>query len=228
MCAKEVPIKPHFTLNFSKATTRKGKKVLLKKEPQLIEGPRKTIFFKGRKSSEKVRCLSKDLYDIKKPDAQMLTHKNDITVFENAGPVEAFSRKYDAPLFVMCSHSKKRPDNLVIGRTYNHSLLDMIELNVESYKGLKDFACSKVALGIKPCLIFNGPTWEETEELKHLKSLLIDLFHKEEADCVRLQGLEHTISFTVTPEKKILIRSYKVLMKKSGCRVPRVELEEMG
>ncbi|KAJ3619621.1 hypothetical protein MTP99_005286 [Tenebrio molitor] len=211
-----------------KATTRKGKKILLKKEPQVIEGPKKALFFQGRRSSEKLRRLSKDLFDLKKPDAQMLTKKNDITVFENVTPVEAFCKKHESPVFVMTSHSKKRPDNLVIGRMFNHNLLDMVELHVENIEGMKAFACSKIVLGTKPSLVFNGPAWEETEVLKHLKSIFIDMFHREEVDSVRLQGLEHTISFTATPEGKILIRSYKVLLKKSGCRAPRVELEEMG
>ncbi|RZC35189.1 ribosome production factor 2 -like [Asbolus verrucosus] len=211
-----------------KATTRKGKKILLKKEPQVAEGPKKLLFFQGRRSSEKLRRLSKDLYDLKKPDAQMLSKKNDITIFENATPVEAFCKKYESPLFIMSSHSKKRPDNLVIGRMYNYNLLDMIELHVEAHEGLKEFACSKIALASKPCLVFNGPQWEETEVFKHLKSLFVDIFHREKVESVSLQGLQHTISFTATPEGKILIRSYKVMMKKSGCKTPRVELEEMG
>lgn len=194
----------------------------------MIEGPKKALFFQGRRSSEKLRRLSKDLFDLKKPDAQMLTKKNDITVFENVTPVEAFCKKHESPVFVMTSHSKKRPDNLVIGRMFNHNLLDMVELHVENIEGMKAFACSKIVLGTKPSLVFNGPAWEETEVLKHLKSIFIDIFHREEVDSVRLQGLEHTISFTATPEGKILIRSYKVLLKKSGCRAPRVELEEMG
>lgn len=213
---------------FSKPTTRKGKKVLLRREPQLIEGPKRALFFQGRKSSEKVRGLLKDLYDIKKPDATKLSRKNDITIFENATPVEDFCKKHETPLFMMGSHSKKRPNNLVVGRMFNYSLLDMIELYVESYEGLKEFATSKITLGIKPCLIFNGPQWEQSEELKQLKSIFIDFFHREHIENVRLQGIEHTLSFNATPDGKILLRSYKVLLKKSGCRTPRIELEEIG
>ncbi|KAJ8958301.1 hypothetical protein NQ318_017447 [Aromia moschata] len=211
-----------------KPTTRKGKKVLLKREPQVIEGPKRALFFQGRKTSDKVRGLLKDLYDIKKPDALKLSRKNDITIFENATPVEAFCKKLESPLFMMGSHSKKRPDNIVVGRMYNYTLLDMIELYVESYEGLKEFAASKITLGIKPCLIFNGPQWEQSEELKQLKSIFIDFFHREHVENVRLQGIEHTLSFNATPDGKILLRSYKVFLKKSGCRTPRVELEEIG
>lgn len=194
----------------------------------MIEGPKRALFFQGRKTSEKVRGLLKDLYDIKKPEAARLSRKNDITIFENATPVEDFCKKMETPLFMMGSHSKKRPDNLVVGRMFNYSLLDMVELYVESYEGLKEFAASKITIGTKPCLIFNGPQWEQSEELKQLKSIFIDFFHREYVENVRLQGIEHTLSFNATPDGKILLRSYKVLLKKSGCRTPRIELEEIG
>lgn len=211
-----------------KPTTHKGKKILLRREPQIIEGPKRALFLKGRKTSDKIRAVLKDLYDIKKPEAQMLSKKNDITVFENSTPVEAFCKKYDTGLFMLGSHSKKRPDNLVVGRLFNYSILDMIELNVESFEGLREFTNSKILLGVKPCLIFNGPQWEQSDELKHLKSIFIDFFHREHVDAVRLQGLEHTISFNATPDGKICLRSYKVFLKKSGVKIPRVELEEIG
>ncbi|KAL1505527.1 hypothetical protein ABEB36_005072 [Hypothenemus hampei] len=211
-----------------KPTTHKGKKVLLRKEPQIIEGTKRAIFFKGRKSSEKVRRVLRDIFDLKKPDAQMLSRNNDVTIFENATPVEAFCRKHDCGLFMMGSHSKKRPDNIVVGRMFNHSLLDMVELNIDNYEGLREFAVSKITIGIKPCLLFNGPHWEQSDEYRQLKSILIDFFHREQVDAVRLQGIEHTISFNALPDGKICLRSYKVLLKKSGVREPRVELEEIG
>ncbi|CAG9858379.1 unnamed protein product [Phyllotreta striolata] len=211
----------------AKPTTRRGKRVLLKREPQVVEGPKRALFFQGRKCSEKVRALLKDLHDFKKPDGVKLNRKHDITVFENAKPVEDVCRKYEAPLFMLGSHSKKRPDNLVIGRMFNYNLLDMIELYVESFTGLKEFAES-ITLGTKPCLVFNGPLWEQTDELKQLKSLFIDFFHRETVENIRLQGLEHTLSFNATPDGKILLRSYKIILKKSGVKTPRVELDEIG
>lgn len=211
-----------------KPTTRRGKRALLAREPQIIEGPKRTLLFHGRKASEKVRNLLRDIYDLKKPDAHKLTRKNDITIFEDSTPVEAFCKKHDCSLFVMVSHSKKRPDNLIVGRTFDYSLLDMVELGVESYQGLKDFAASKITMGIIPCLVFAGPAWEQTDEMKTLRSIFVDLFHREKADAIRLQGLEHVLSFTATDDGKILIRSYKSLLKKSGCRTPRIELEEIG
>lgn len=214
-------------LFFSKPTTRKGKKVLISREPQVVEPPKRTLYFQGRKASEKTRGLLKDFYDLKKPHGLKLNRKNDITIFENVTPVEAFCKKHETPLFMMASHTKKRPDNIVLGRMFNYSLLDMFEFGIDSYQGLSSFPGPKITLGSKPCLIFNGPEWDQTEELKQLKSLLVDMFHKEEVESVRLQGMEHAISFTIA-DGKILFRSYKVHLKKSGCRTPRIELEEIG
>ena len=48
---------------------------------------------------------------------------------------------------------------------------------------------------------------------------------------VRLQGLEHAMQFTaIEKEGKplVYIRSYRIILKKSGSKLPRVELDEMG
>lgn len=59
-------------------------------------------------------------YDIKKPHGKILSRPNDIVPFENITPVEEFSRKNDASLFMFASHNKKRPHNLILGECYRH------------------------------------------------------------------------------------------------------------
>ena len=143
-------------LNRIKPLTHKGKKAVLKKEPQLVEKAKETLCLKSKNTSQIVVELMKDLYDLKKPNAQMMQKKNDILPFENIVPIEKFASKYEASLFMMVSHNKKRPHNFMMGRMYEHTLLDMIEFGVENYKGLKDFKVEKITVGIKPLLIFNG------------------------------------------------------------------------
>ena len=43
-----------------------------------------------------------------------------------------------------------------------------------------------------------------------------------------MQGIEHVLSFTVTDDNLIYLRSYKILLKKSGVKTPRIELTEIG
>lgn len=89
--------------------------------------------------------------------------------------------KKEAALFGVGSHSKKRPHNVVIGRTFDYNVLDMIELGAEEYKAMGEFQNMKVLAGLKPCLVFNGPAWELNTELKRLKSIFVDFFHREKA-----------------------------------------------
>lgn len=140
----------------------------------------------------------------------------------------SLARKNDCSLFVFGSTSKKRPNNLILGRLYEHELLDMVELGINSFKGLNDFHNEKIGTCVKPCLIFNGPKWKQTEELRRLKSLLVDTFHREKIERIRLQGIEHVISFTASEDMTVYMRSYKILLKKSGLKTPRIALSEIG
>ena len=60
-----------------------------------------------------------------------------------------------------------------------------------------------------------------------MKSLLIDFFRGPEVDNVRLAGIEHVLQFTGV-EGRVLMRSYRIDLHKSGSKYPRVELEEIG
>ena len=44
-----------------------------------------------------------------------------------------------AGLFVVDSHSKKRPHNLIFGRMFDHRLYDLLELGVEKFRSIKSF-----------------------------------------------------------------------------------------
>lgn len=84
------------------------------------------------------------------------------------------------------SHSKKRPDNLVIGRTYDHHIYDLVEVGAENFKPMESFSYDKKLApkeGSKPFIVFIGEGFEAVEELKHLKEVLLDLLRGEVCDC---------------------------------------------
>lgn len=112
---------------------------MLKKEPKIVENTKHCVFIPGRKSSLAVSSCLKDLVSykiieldlinfiflriffqlkLKKPDAVMLTQKNDILPFEDAVQIEKLLQKHDSSLFFFSSHNKKRPNNLVIGKRH--------------------------------------------------------------------------------------------------------------
>ena len=114
----------------------------------------------------------------------------------------------------------------------------MYELGVsggeEGYRGLSAFKTAKPAVGMKPMLLFNGGIWDTTEVYKGMKSYFLDFFKGEDASRVAIEGLQFILTFTVsevtdaTPLPKIHFRAYRIVTKRSGQKLPRVELEEMG
>lgn len=138
----------------------------------------------------------------------MLQKRNEIHPFEDPTPLENFGRKMNASLFVMVNNSKKRPNNMTIGRLFEHTIMDIIELGIENYESLQKFKVEKISSGVKPMLVFQGDLFENNHEFGRIKNLLIDMFQRESVKQIRLQGLEHVLSFTAH-ENCIFFRSYR-------------------
>ncbi|XP_062857828.1 ribosome production factor 2 homolog [Trichomycterus rosablanca] len=210
-----------------KPKTRRSKRFLQNKEPKLTENVKNTMIMKGGNSSETVTQALKDLYALKKPNAVLYKKKNIMRPFEDSTSLEFFSKKSDCSLFLFGSHNKKRPNNLIFGRMFDFHVLDMIELGIEKFTSLKEVKNVKCAEGTKPMLVFSGELFDTDKEYTRLRSVLTDFFRGPTVPAVRLAGLDHVLHFTAL-DGKIYLRSYRVLLKKSGCRTPRIELEEMG
>lgn len=177
---------------------------------------------------------------LKRPNAISFSKKNPIRPFEDASSLEFWAHKNDASFFLIGQSTKKRPNGLVLARTFDSKLLDMCELAIDAFIPMDSFKTPKSTPGYKPLLHFAGPLWEEIPRLVQLKSLFISLFNGEVIDSVCLKGLEHVISISLTPspasgaeddEKnlpKIHLRTYTIRLLNSGTRIPRVELTPMG
>ncbi|KAI8806404.1 Brix domain-containing protein [Cladochytrium replicatum] len=211
------------------AKTNRGRRVLKKREPQPVEGPKTAIFARGSTSSQIVGTALKDLYLLKKPDALLFSKRNEIHPFDDEKPLEFFSQKNDAHLFVVANHSKKRPHNLVFARSFDYRMLDMMELGIEKAVPMSEFKNAKFAVGKRPCIVFNGDLFATTEEYGKMRNMFLDFFRGEPTDAINLGGLEHVISITADSEsRKIYFRVYGTQMMKSGTRLPRIELQEIG
>jgi hypothetical protein len=113
------------------------------------------------------------------------------------------------------SHSKKRPNNLVIGRTYDHHVYDLVEVGIENFRAMESFTYDKKLApkeGSKPFMAFIGKGFESVNGLKHLKEVLLDLFRGEV--CLRF-----SFSFTLNywHLKYINIFMEVMLMILAGC-----------
>jgi len=129
---------------------------------------------------------------------------------------------------------KKRPHSLILGRLYDGQLLDMIEVYIKSttFKSISDWTPEReatVRTGMAPLILFNGDDFENDTkpDLVLLKNLLLDLFRGVSGDKINLASLDRVIVCTAHNDN-IYFRQYAILMKKSGTKFPRVELEEIG
>ncbi|TPX32678.1 hypothetical protein SmJEL517_g04183 [Synchytrium microbalum] len=222
-----------------KPRTAKGRRIYDAKQPQIHEGVKNALFLKGTSTSQTVTTALKDLYQLKRPNGVLFSRKNNLHPFDDIRPLEFFCEKSDAALFSFASHSKKRPNNLVMGRMFNKEIMDMCEFGVESSVAMSDIKGPKCSFGNRPLLVFHGDAFTTHPEMIHARSLLMDFFRGDEEDHVDLAGLEHVISITAvsppssnsttTTQPKIFIRVHRVtLLKSDSNKLPRVELIEMG
>lgn len=211
---------------------KRAKKAL---EPKIIENTKATICIRGKKTSDVVGTLLKDLYRVKKPNSKMLSKRNDLNPFEDETGVEFLMSKNHASLFVFGSHNKKRPNNIVMGRTFDGHIMDMIEMGVSSYKGVDEFRGLAKAVGSKPVMLFEGELWDTDEKYGKLRNLFIDFFRADVVNRIALAGLDHAIVVTAvappggTGEGMVLLRNYRISFKKvTGSHTPSVMLQPMG
>lgn len=204
---------------------------MAKAAPKVFENTKQTVFIKGGNVSQTITSLMHDLNRLKQPNCIMYKKKNIVRPFEDVGSIEFFSQKCDASLFAFGSHNKKRPDNLVCGRMFDHQLLDMVEFGIANYKQMSG-KCP-IPQGTKPVLSFAGDQWESgtSEEngidYAKVRNVLLDFYRGETVKSIRLKGLELFIQFTLINDV-IAMRTYQVKLIKSGMDQPRVELESIG
>ncbi|KAJ3449155.1 brix domain containing protein [Anaeramoeba flamelloides] len=184
--------------HFGKRTKGVHRRRYKKKQPKVNETVKKVLFLKGRKTSENIRDLLTDLYLITKPNAHKLTRKNDIVPFDDETSLEFLCNKNDCGLFVLGSHTKKRPNNLIVGRVYDNHLYDMVEFGVDSLKTIHQIKGETCVDGTKPLLVFNGDGFQFDEDYKMIKNLFIDLFKGVVVQSILLTSLQKSPNVDLT------------------------------
>ncbi len=219
--------------------TPKGHRVAKARESKVVEDEKKAVFIRGPTCSDKVRSALLDFCALKKPHGKMLTKKNPVRPFEDAGSIEFLAKANDSACFVFGSHSKKRPHSLIFGRTFDDQILDMLEFQMDdnTFRSMQSFAGDRTStsrVGAKPIFCFVGEAFETSAQLGTFRSLILDMFRGETLRKINLAALDRVFVVTAAQhptdmdKKVVYFRHYNVLRKRSGTRIPRVELEEVG
>lgn len=215
-----------------KPKNQRSKRALHSREPKIIENTKKSLIIKGPKTSDVVVKALKDVHSMKKPNSIIFQKKNMTRPFDDHTSVEFLSQRNDCSLLCYGSNSKKRPHNLVWGRFFDHQMIDLIEtsINGSTFKTMQEFSSGRksvVRVDSKPCFVFMGDDWGRDPDLKALKSLFLDFFRGFTVESVDLAGMNRVIVMAAS-EKSVYFRHYGILLKKSGSRLPKVVLEEVG
>jgi len=171
--------------------------------PQLRENSKSTLLLKGIKCSQAMGNLLKDMRAMQAPNAKLLSKKNQIVAFDDVQgqqSLEFLTTKNDCALFALASTNKKRPNNFVMGRTFDHQILDMVELGVLRYKSIQDYGGSvpKKRVGSKPLMLFLGDIWQNDSNCQKLQNLLIDFYRGDVMDKLVVSGIDHLLVFVAT------------------------------
>ncbi|KAA8914977.1 Brix domain-containing protein [Sphaerosporella brunnea] len=218
-------------IRIGKPRNARSKRALAERDPKLIENQKTTLILRGTSASETIQSVLTDLHALKKPASIKFSKKNDIHPFDDHSGFDFLSGKNDASLVVLGSHSKKRPHNLTVARTFDHKVLDMLEFGVDekTYKSLEAFKeVEKPRVGMKPLLLFSGAAWEQSDQMKRVRNFWMDFFRGENVKAVDVEGLQYVLSFLAAEEGKVHIRGSMIRTKRSGQKLPRVEVEETG
>lgn len=217
----------------------RSKRALEKREAKPIENPKTCLFLRGTTCSQVIQDALSDLHAMRQPLAKKFTKKNAIHPFEDASSLEFFSEKNDASILVFGSSQKKRPHALTVIRTFNYKILDMLELYLvaDSFRTIAQFKTKKFAVGLRPMLLFAGTAFESpvSNEYTLAKSMFIDFFKGEPADKIDAEGLQYVISISAEDiledgeaKPPIHLRVYLIRTRRSGQKLPRVEVDEIG
>ncbi|PSC75116.1 ribosome production factor 2-like protein [Micractinium conductrix] len=217
-----------------KPRTKAGKRALEKRAPKLVEDPKRALLAFGNKTSQVIKDVMTDLQKLKGIDSVKFSrHNPELKPFEGGGEaaLERHCAHQNCSLFALGSTQKKRPHNLVMGRLFDFRLYDVVEFGVVRHRPVQAFGggAALAQLGNKPCFVFVGDVFEADPVMRQVKSLLLDYFRGRQVESINLAGLDRVMFVTQHPETKhVLLRQYTVKYKKSGTRVPRTELTEMG
>lgn len=224
-----------------KAKTARGARILKAREPQLIEPPKRTLLMHGTKCPMPLHTVLKTIHSLTTPHSVLFHKKNEnIHPFESTESIEFLANKNDCGLVVFGSSNKKRPNCVTLIRIFDSKVLEMCELlllppqNPEDVPPPNQLKMS-IGYGLKPMMLFAGSAWEDATNRTYamIKSILLDMFKGEETDKIDVEGLQYILMVAAEEPVEgmapvIHLRWYKIRTKRSGQKLPRVELDEIG
>ncbi|GAA5868983.1 hypothetical protein JCM8547_003241 [Rhodosporidiobolus lusitaniae] len=188
----------------SKPKNARSKRAAVARESVLVEKAAKTaLIVRTAGISDKVKTALSEINQLKKPHSITFSKSNNtVRPFEDTASLNFWSSKNDASLFVVGTHTKKRPHGLVWVRCFAGEVMEMLEVGIEEVMAMSHFKSIKSTVGGLPLFHFSAiephtSLWDTHPTFVQFKSLMLDFFRGTEMDGVSLKGLERVISVTI-------------------------------
>ena len=195
------------------ATTHKGKKILEDREPKFIENRKRSLFIRGRKTSQELDFFWEELAKFRRNEIEKFSRKNDILPFESVDEIQKACKNHHCSLFTFFSSNKKRPMNVVFGRLFDDIVMEMYEFGVQNFQRTSEnLKKAEYDNGALPALIFQGDQWET--EYAPIRSMFMDFFVGELKEFISIDQIQHLLTFTIVENGEshyIAVRHYQVV-----------------
>lgn len=217
----------------AKPKSHKAKKLIEKKESILMNDPKHSVFMKGNKCAQMVTNTMRELHKMRDMFISkcLLQKKNDIIPFEDVSAIERIADRHDAAFVCFGSHNKKRPNNMILHRMYNHQVLDMIELGIKDCKTMQEFGnVETIEIGQQPILLFQGDPFDLSENHIRFKNMMMDFFRIKHLTQVNILTCQRIITFTAkTNDGDIVMQQFESgTINESLAGQGEIEIKEIG
>lgn len=189
-----------------------------------------------------LNTVLKTFHCLTNPHSVLFNRKNEnIHPFESTESLEFLANKNECGIVVFGSSNKKRPNCVTLARIYNSKVLEMVELLLLPQPGDESLTPTNalkmhIGIGLRPMILFAGSVWadETSTTFAMIKSILLDMFKGEETNKLDVEGLQYLMMVGAEEPAGqgmlpvIHMRWYKIRTRRSGHKLPRVELDEIG
>lgn len=176
--------------------TARSRRVMRKQEAKAFENPKKTLFLRGASTSQVVTDAMNDWYNLLKPNCKKLAKRNAFHPFEGINHLEFLGFKNDCSMFCFGSDTKKRSNNLTIGRMFDFKMLDMVEFGILAQDRMDMGAIAGTnsgSLGSKPIFVFEGGEFDSEPFFIRIKNLVVDFFRGSSVRELNLSGIDRCV-----------------------------------
>lgn len=201
-----------------------------------IEDEKHCLFLRNTSCPDILKRVQNDLQIQKKPNAIQYKLDEKVSPFDDSTYIEKQCEILNASLFILGTNTKKRKNTIIFGRTYNNTVRDMLEFQIipETYHSMQEYIKERTKIArtnTKPIMIFLGELFETDNDMKTLRSILLDIFHGTTIDKVNPESIDRAIVVAVVEDndkKKIQFRQYTFGIWNERSDMKKLQLQNVG